>query len=228
VEDPDAIAVSGRRQTEYNTLPPAPAIEPGLPSALLERRPDIAQAEREMASRNALIGSAKAAFFPAVKLTATGGLQSGELEDLFKWDSRTWGLSPSVSIPIFQGGRLRAELERSRAAYDEAVAHYRAQVLQAFREVDDSLAAVHFLKDHYVARQQAVEAARNSAVIAFRRFNAGTINFLEVVDAESARLLNELARIRVGTEQLNATVRLIKAMGGGWRDEAPPASIPQP
>lgn len=201
-----------------DTVPLPPQIAPDIPASVLERRPDVAEAERQLAARNAEIGVAKAAFFPAIRLTAQGGFQSGELEDLFLWESRTWGISPQVSFPIFQGGRLKADLERARAAYDEAVAAYRQKVLVAFREVDDSLAAIRFLKDRYAARAAAVEAAGNSAAIALERFSAGTVSFLEVVDASSLKLNNDLARIAVATEQVNATVRLIKALGGGWEE----------
>ena len=198
-------------------LPPPPEIAPDLPSSLLERRPDIAEAEREMAARNAEIGAAKAAYFPSIRLTANGGLQSGDLKNLFKWESRVWTISPSIHIPIFEQARLKAEHQRAKAAYEEAVAEYRQKTLVAFREVDDSLAALRFLKEQSAALEVAVVAARNSSRIAFDRFSAGTVNFLEVVDAESARLQNELARIRILTEQLNATVRLVKALGGGWQ-----------
>lgn len=218
----NALAVlCGRPSSEFVAssaveLQPAPRIAPDLPSTLLERRPDVAEAERQLAARNAEIGVRTAAFFPSVRLTAQGGFSSEELADLFLWESRTWGISPSVQFPIFAGGRLKADLERSRAAYDEAIANYRQRLLVAFREVDDNLAAIRFLQDQFDARTRAVEAAGNSAGIALNRFSAGTVSFLEVVDAASLKLQNEIARIAVAREQLNATVRLIKALGGGW------------
>ncbi len=218
----NALAVlCGRAPSDFDysvaqNLRRSPKIAPDIPSSLLERRPDVAEAERQLAARNAEIGASKAAFFPSFRLTTQGGFQSEQLEDLFLWESRTWGISPQVTFPIFQGGRLKADLERARAAYTEAVATYRQKLLVAFREVDDSLAAIRFLEDHYKAREAAVEAAGNSAQIALDRFTAGTVTFLEVVDASSIRLNNDLARIRVATEHLNATVRLIKALGGGW------------
>jgi len=195
-----------------------PAVVPGLPSSLLERRPDVAEAERRMAARNAEIGVAKTAFFPSLRLTGRGGLQSGLLSDLFDWDSSTWGFGPNLTVPIFQAGRGRANLDRARAAYDEAVAAYRQQVLVAFREVDDSLAALRFLNEQTSSRAQAAQAATQALSLAMDRYRAGAVNFLEVVDAESARLLNETACIRLAQEQLLATVRLIKALGGGWND----------
>jgi multidrug efflux system outer membrane protein len=193
-----------------------PEIAPGLPSALLERRPDVAQAERELASRLAQIGVAKAAFFPSVRLTAQGGYLSGELSDLFLWDSRTWSIGPAISLPLFQGGRNKAGLERARAAYEEGVALYRQRLLVAFREVEDSLAALAFLKNEAQARTAAARAATQAARVSFERYRAGAVNFLEVVDSENVRLVNELARVRLVNDQLLATVRLIKALGGGW------------
>ena len=196
--------------------PKLPAIAPDLPSSLLERRPDVAQAERELASQMAQIGVAKAAFFPSVRLTASGGLLSGDLADLFKWDSRTWSLAPTISVPIFEGGRNKANFERAKAAYEESVAQYRQRVLVAFKEVEDNLAALRYLDDEAEARRQAAEAATQATRLSTERYRAGSINFLEVVDSENARLLNELAHIRAVNDQRIATVRLIKALGGGW------------
>jgi outer membrane protein, multidrug efflux system len=196
--------------------PRLPVVAPDIPSSLLERRPDVAQAERELAARLAQIGVAQAAFFPSVRLTARGGLLSGELSDLFAWESRVWSIGPSVGIPLFEGGRNRAGLERARAAYEEGVALYRQRVLVAFREVEDSLAALQFLRHEGASRTSAATAATHAARLSLERYQAGSINFLEVVDSENVRLLNELARVRVENEQLLATVRLIKALGGGW------------
>lgn len=193
-----------------------PEIAPDLPSALLERRPDVAEAERLLAARLSQIGVAKAAFFPSVRLTAAGGMLSGEASDLFEWDSRTWMLGPRIDFPVFAGGRNRAELERSRAAYEEAVAQYRQQVLIAFREVEDSLAALRFLAAEVQARAQASASAAAAARQAFARYQAGAVNFLDVVDAEQARLVSLLAEERALREQWLNTVRLLKALGGGW------------
>jgi multidrug efflux system outer membrane protein len=193
-----------------------PSIRPDVPSSLLERRPDVAQAERELASRLAQIGVAQAAFFPAVHLTASGGFLSGEVSDLFLWDSRTWSIGPSITLPIFLGGRNKAGVERAQAAYEEGVALYRQRVLVAFKEVEDSLAALQFLQVETGARRRAAEAARQSARLSLERYRAGAVNFLEVVDSENVRLLNELAQVRITNNQLATTVRLIKALGGGW------------
>jgi multidrug efflux system outer membrane protein len=205
-----------------NTRPRLPVIAPDLPASLLERRPDVAEAERALAARNAQIGVARAAFFPSVRLTAQGGFLSGEAEDLFKWESRTWALSPSVAFPIFQGGRNKANLARARAAYEEGVALYRQKVLVAFREVEDNLAALVFLREQVRARTAASAAATQAARLAYERYKAGAVNFLETVDAEQARLQNEIARLLAETEQQLATIRLVKALGGGWQN--PPSS----
>jgi multidrug efflux system outer membrane protein len=199
---------------------PLPAIAPNLPSNLLERRPDVAAAERALAARNASIGVAQAAFFPVVRLTAAGGYLSGDVDDLFLWDSRTWSIGPSVSLPLFAGGRNRANLERARMAYEEGVAIYRQQILQAFRDVEDSLAAIRFLDDQVAALQEAARAGRRSAQISYARYTAGAINFIEVVDSETVRLQAELAAIQGATEQRLALVRLIKAVGGGWDEQS--------
>ena len=193
-----------------------PVIAANVPSSLLERRPDVAEAERMMAARNAEIGVAKTALFPSLKLTGSGGLQSGELQDIFSWESRTWSIGPSLTIPIFAGGKGGANIRRAEAAYEEAVAVYRQRVLVAFRDVEDNLAALGFLSEQAKARTEAAEAAIAAAGLAFDRYRAGAVNFLEVVDAESARLRSETSRILVAREQMAATVRLIKALGGGW------------
>jgi multidrug efflux system outer membrane protein len=209
---------------------PLPTVAPNLPSTLLERRPDVAEAERQLAARNADIGVAKAAFFPVVSLTAAGGYLSGDVSDLFLWDSRTWLINPTISLPIFAGGRNKANLERSRAAYEESVAIYRQRVLVAFQEVEDSLAALRFLASEVTALETAMVAARNAASISFDRYRAGAINFIELVDAEARRLEAELALVRSATEQRLAMVRLLKALGGGWPsdEEAEQASSHEP
>ncbi len=199
-------------------MPVLPQVEANLPSSLLERRPDVAEAERELAARMAQIGVAKAAFFPALRLTASGGLLSGDLSDLFLWESRTWSFGPSVSLPIFSGGRNRSDLERTKAVYDEALALYRQRILTAFGEVEDVLAALQFLRRETEAREQAGTAATAAARQSFARYQAGAVSFLEVVDSEQARLTSLLAWERAIREQQLATVRLLKALGGGWKE----------
>jgi multidrug efflux system outer membrane protein len=194
----------------------APEIPVGLPSDLLERRPDIAAAERSLAAASARIGVAKAAFFPAISLTSGAGYASGDVDRLFNTDSRIWSIGPRLYLPIFQGGRNRANLDRSRAAYDEAVASFRQQVLVAFREVQDALTATRWIAQESEAQNRALASARRAAARAHTRYDAGYVSYLEVIDAERTVLLLERATAQLGARQLNARVALIKALGGGW------------
>jgi multidrug efflux system outer membrane protein len=193
-----------------------PVVSAGLPSELLERRPDVAQAERLLAARNAEIGIAYAAFFPSLRLTAGAGVQSVDLKDLFEWESRVWSFSPSVSLPIFSGGRYSADLKRARAAYDEAVAIYRQSVLVAFQEVDDTLAATQFLDAQAHSLDDAVASSRKASELSTARFTNGLVDYLDVIDAERSRLQNELLAVRVDTQRMLNSVLLVKAIGGGW------------
>lgn len=198
--------------------PPAspPTIPAGLPAALLERRPDVAAAEANLAAANARIGVAKAAFFPAVSLTGSAGYASAELDQLFRADSRLWAIGPSVHLPLFQGGRNRANLARSRAAYEENVALYRQRVLVAFREVQDALTATRLLAEQAAAQERAVAAARRAGELAQTRYASGYVNYFEVIDAQRALLGAERAATQAGTQRLLNSVALVRALGGGW------------
>ena len=196
--------------------PAPPAVPPGLPAALLERRPDIAAAERTLVAAQARIGVAKAAFFPAISLTGSAGFASAEVEGLFKADSRIWSIGPSLYLPIFQGGRNRANLARSRAAHDEAVAIYRQRVLVAFREVQDALTASRLLAEQSAAQARALTSARRAVTLAQTRYEAGFVSFLEVIDAQRTALTTERASAQLAALRLNTSVALIKALGGGW------------
>ena len=240
--DADAAALANRRAALQNALAvlvgaPAsefelsalnsqlstvPTIPSGLPAELLERRPDIAAAERTLASANARIGVAKAAFFPAISLTGGAGFASGDIDRLFNSDSRAWSIGPSLYLPIFQGGRNRANLERSRAAYDESVALFRQRVLIAFREVQDALTATHLLAEQSSAQDRALVAARRAASLAQTRYDAGYVSYLEVIDAQRTSLATERASAQLAALRLNTGVALIKALGGGW--QATPSS----
>jgi multidrug efflux system outer membrane protein len=191
-------------------------VPPGLPSDLLERRPDIAAAERALAAANARIGVAKAAFFPAISLTGSAGFASGEMDNLFHADSRIWSIGPSLYLPIFQGGRNRANLERSRAVFDESVAVFRQHVLVAFREVQDALTATRLLAEEAEAQDRALASAQRAAAIAQIRYDAGFVTYLEVVDAQRTALATERAGTQLKAQRLNTSVALIKALGGGW------------
>ncbi len=157
---------SAGSRSRLNGIRQPPEIPAGLPADLLERRPDVAEAERQLAAANARIGVAKAAFFPVLRLTGSGGYLSGDVDTLFKWDSRVWSIGPSLSLPIFAGGRNLANYRRSQAAYEEAVAHYRQQVLVAFGEIENSLSAIRHLADQSAAQQRAVDNAQRAADLA--------------------------------------------------------------
>ncbi len=193
-------------------------VAPGLPSSLLERRPDVAAAERQMAAANARIGVAETAFFPAVSLTGSAGYASTEASGLFDWDSRSWALGPAISLPIFEAGRNSANLERARAAHEEAVARYRQQVLVAFAEVEDSLAGLRILAEQAEALDRSVAAARQAAEISGKRYRAGLVSYLEVVDSQRTALQVERGAVQTLGQRMQASVSLIKALGGGWEE----------
>src|SRR5437879_1576621 len=194
-----------------------PSTPPGLPSALLERRPDVSAAERRMASANASIGVAKAAFFPTVQLNGLAGFESLSAGTLFNWSSRLWAVGPSITLQIFEGGRLRAGLQLARATYDEMVATYRQSVLTSFTEVEDSLAAQTLLANQYAAESEALVAARKQLEIVNNQYRDGLITYLEVATAESTALNVEFAATALRGQQLVAAVTLVKALGGGWQ-----------
>jgi multidrug efflux system outer membrane protein len=195
-----------------------PWIPSGLPSELLERRPDISAAERRMASGNANIGVAKAAFFPTVQLNGLAGLESVNAGTLFNWSSRMWAVGPSLTLPLFEGGRLRAGLRLANASYDEMVANYRQSVLTAFSEVEDSLAAQTLLANEYVAQSEALLAARKQLEVANNRYRDGLTTYLDVATAESTELNIEFADTQLRGQQLVAAVTLVKSLGGGWQE----------
>jgi len=203
-------------QNPGDWAPAPPEIPAGLPDELLERRPDVARAERQLASANAKIGVAKAAFFPVVTLTASGGYLSGDVNTLFDWDSRTWTFGPSVSLPIFAGGRNLANYKHAKATYAEAVAAYREQVLVAFGDVEDSLSDIRHLSDQAAAQQRAVVNAQRSADLAAERYRSGIVSYIEVVDANRDALTAERANTQLTRQRLIASVQLIKALGGGF------------
>jgi multidrug efflux system outer membrane protein len=186
---------------------------------LLERRPDVAEAERQLAAANARIGVAKAAFFPVLLLTGSGGYLSADVESLFNWSGRAWSIGPSLSLPIFAGGRNRANYRRSQSAYDESIARYRQQVLVAFADVENSLAGIHYLSRQAAAQDRAVANARRAADLAGERYRAGIVSYLEVVDANREVLQSERSRAQLSGRRLNAAVQLVKALGGGWSEE---------
>jgi NodT family efflux transporter outer membrane factor (OMF) lipoprotein len=200
-----------------------PDIPTGLPSELLERRPDIAAAERRAAAANAQIGVAEAAFFPAVTLSATGGFQSSLIGELLSVPSRYWSLGAALAQVVFDAGLRRAQTDQAIAAYDESVANYRQTVLTAFQDVEDNLAALRILEQESSVQDEAVKAAREALAIVLNQYRAGTANYLAVIVIQAATLNNERTAITILGRRLTASVALIKALGGGW-NEAPPAT----
>ncbi|MDY0040460.1 MAG: efflux transporter outer membrane subunit [Desulforhabdus sp.] len=192
-------------------------VPPGLPSELLERRPDIAAAERRMAAANAAIGVATAAFFPTFKFNGLTGFQSGDVSTLIEWPSRLWAVGPSLTLPLFQGGQLTASLHQAKAVHEETVAKYRQTVLTAFAEVENNLAAQHLLANEYEQELTALQSARKLLEVSNNRYRAGLVTYLEVATAQNAALGTERACVRLRGQQLVAVVALIKSLGGGWR-----------
>lgn len=194
----------------------APKIPASVPTELLERRPDIAVAERIMIAENARIGVAKAAFYPSVRLMANGGLESGDIGKLLNSSSRTWGLGPELSLPVFDSGRNKANLARSEARYDETVADYRQTILQAVREVDDAFTAITRLDQRAAAQQRTVNSASRTVELSESRYHAGAVDYFEVVDAQRTELDAEQQAVRIQLARHLAAISLIRALGGDW------------
>lgn len=197
-----------------NEPPPIPA---GLPSKLLERRPDIAAAERQMAAANANIGVAKAAFFPNLNLNGVAGFESLNASTWFAWPSRFWSVGPSLTLPIFEGGALRAGLRVAKAVYEETVANYRQTVLTAFGEVEDGLSAQNLLTNEYEEQANALRAANLQLELATVRYRDGLVTYLEVATAQNTVLGLDRTTVQLRGQQFVAAVTLIKALGGGWQ-----------
>jgi NodT family efflux transporter outer membrane factor (OMF) lipoprotein len=193
--------------------PPVPV---GIPSQLLERRPDIAAAERMVAQANAQIGVAKAAFFPALTLAASGGLRSSSFIDWLTWPSRVWSVGPALAQTLFDGGLRRATVEQYQAAYDQTVALYRQTVLTAFQQVEDNLAALRILSKVVDQQDTAVRSAERSLQLASDRYRLGIDPYLNVITAQTTLLTNQQAAVTLRLQQITASVQLIEAVGGGW------------
>ncbi|MGH9692258.1 MAG: efflux transporter outer membrane subunit [Candidatus Acidiferrales bacterium] len=193
-----------------------PAIPFGAPSQLLERRPDIAAAERSVAEANAQIGIAKAAFYPTVTLLASGGFQSGSITDWFTWPSRIWSVGPSVAETIFEGGLRRATDQQFEAAYDETVANYRQTVLTAFQQVEDNLSSLRILSQEIQQQDTAVQSAQRNLSLATERYRLGIDPYLNVITAQTTLLSNQQTAVNLRLQQMTSSVQLIEAFGGGW------------
>ncbi len=203
----------GRPLTGQTSPPTVPA---GLPSALLERRPDIRQAEAALVVANARIGVAKAAFFPQISLTGFFGVESAALSDLFTGPSRIWQFGPTVTLPIFNAGRNRANLELAEARQREALIRYEQAIQQAFREVEDALIAHRKAREALAEQNAAARASREALSIAEFRYTSGLTSYLNVLDAQRTLLAAEVAESRTLRSQLVAVVQLYRALGGGW------------
>ncbi|MGH9676042.1 MAG: efflux transporter outer membrane subunit, partial [Candidatus Acidiferrum sp.] len=199
---------------ELNAEPPA--LNAGLPSDLLERRPDIAEAERQMAAANAQIGVAKSAYYPSLNLFGQGGWQVADIAKLLNVSSTFWAVGANVAESIFTGGSRRAQVQFAKAGYDASVASYRESVLNAFREVQDDVAGLTVLDQARQSQQQAVDAARRTLDLSQNRYQGGLVSYLDVVTAQQNLLNNEQEMAVIEGQRLITSVLLIKALGGGW------------
>lgn len=201
---------------------PPPAIPIGLPSQLLERRPDIASAERQMATANARVGVAKAAYYPLLNLTAAGGFESGALTTLLQGPSGVWAVGGQAIQTLFDGGRRRAASDQAIEAYDQNVATYRETVLTSFQQVEDNLAALRILEDEARTQNEAVLAAQKSLDLSIQRYKGGVTSYLEVTVAQSAALADESTAVNILGRRMVAAVQLTQALGGGWDSNSLP------
>lgn len=199
-----------------------PVVPPGVPATVLARRPDVAAAQSSLLAAQARVGVAQAAWFPSVALTGVGGFASPELGDLLRWSARAWSVGALLSLPIFDGGRRDAAVQEAKAQLDAALARYRGEVLVAFREVEDQLSALHLLHEQAQAQGRAVDAARRATTLSDTRYRNGLVSQLELLDARRSELRNRRQALQVRAAQFQATVGLIRALGGSW--DAPPRS----
>lgn len=193
-----------------------PAIPVGVPSQLLERRPDVAADERLMAQANAQIGVAKAAYFPTLTLSATGGFESTSASDWLTWPSRFWSVGPTLAETLFDAGLRRATVEQYQASYNQALATYRQTVLSAFQQVEDNLAALRILSRQIQQQDAAVAASQRYLAIATDRYKLGLDPYLDVITAQTALLTSQQTAATLRLQQLTDSVQLIEALGGGW------------
>jgi NodT family efflux transporter outer membrane factor (OMF) lipoprotein len=193
-----------------------PAIPAGVPSELLERRPDIATAERLMASANAQIGIAKAAYYPTVLLTVQGGFESTDAADWLTWPMRFWSIGATVSETVYDAGLRRAQTDQARATFDADVAAYRQTVLTAFQAVEDNLAALRILADEARVQDTAVQLSERTTEVITNQYKAGTVTYLNVITAQTTELANKETAVTIRGSRMADTVLLIEALGGGW------------
>jgi NodT family efflux transporter outer membrane factor (OMF) lipoprotein len=217
-ETPATVSIAPKLVTT-----PPPVIPLGLPSTLMERRPDVTATERAVAAANEQIGVAKAAYFPVLTLSGTGGFVATNLAQLFTLPSRFWAVGPQLAATLFDGGRRHAQVELSEAAYDESVANYRQTVLTAFQQVEDQLSSLRILEQESATEAEAVKAAQESVDIVTLQYTAGTTDYLQVIVSQAALLQSQRQMIDILTRRLTASVLLIEALGGGWDASQLPA-----
>lgn len=217
-----AIAVLTGQPPSQFSLPPevfeqqVPEIPVGVPSALLERRPDVAAAERSAAAANAKIGVAAAAWYPDLTLSADGGFRSSLLGDLLTVPARFWSIGPSLALTVFDGGARQSQVDQARAAYDAQAATYRQTVLTALKEVEDYLAQLRSMQAEQVVQNRALTSARESLQLMLNQYKAGTVDYLSVATVQATALSTERSALSLTGSRLTASVQLIAAMGGGW------------
>jgi NodT family efflux transporter outer membrane factor (OMF) lipoprotein len=197
-----------------------PPVPPGVPSELLERRPDIASAERQVAAANEQIGIAAAAFYPNLSLTGSAGLESSTLAKWFTWPSRFWSVGPQLAETLFDAGRRRGVVVGQQAAYDVTVAAYRETVLTAMQQVEDNLAALRILELEADKVEQTIQAARRALAVSSAQYRAGTAGYLTVITSQATLLSADVTAVTLSTRRLTASVLLIEALGGGWNASA--------
>jgi NodT family efflux transporter outer membrane factor (OMF) lipoprotein len=218
----------GKAPAEFTLAPlplttPPPPIPVGIPSELLERRPDIAAAERRVASANAQVGLAKTAYYPLVNILGTGGFESGSITTLLQGPSAMWSLGASATMTLFDGGRRRALNDEAKTSYDSTVASYRQTVLTGFQQVEDNLAALRILEQEAGVQASAVQDAQRSLDLSNSRYQGGVTSYLEVITAQNAALSDELTAVNILGRRMASAVLLIQAIGGGWDS----ANLPQ-
>jgi len=223
-----AIAVLIGLQPAQFSLPPepmrpgVPTVPAGVPSTLLERRPDVAEAERKVAAANAQIGVATAAYFPSLTLSGSDQYTSSTLSHLISLPNRAWSLGPSLAETLFDAGSRRAQVAQARAAYEASVANYRQTVLSGFEQVEDEIATLRILEQQAVIEESAVKAAREAELLTLNQYKAGTVPYSSVITAQTTRLSSEETALTVLSSRLQASVVLIEALGGGWNSSQLP------
>lgn len=221
-----AIAVLAGQQPANFSIAPAPmrsdvpTVPPGVPSTLLERRPDVAEAERQVAAANAQIGVAISAYFPSLTITGSDDYQGTSISRLIRTANRVWAIGPTLALSVFDGGLRRAEVAQARAAYELSVDNYRQTVLTSLQQVEDNIATLRVLGQQALIEDEAVKAAREAETLTLNQYKAGTVPYSSVISAQTTRLSSEQTALNVLSGRLQASVSLIQSLGGGWADSS--------